>query len=402
MYVIIKTQDITLQPRVIKVIEAILEMNKQCSVVYVSSKDCDLTNLSHLQFNENFKAIDISAESQRFGSLMKLNFVKQLIKLFVLSKTIYSSRNITAYLVHDYISLCLVVVLGFFRRGKSKIFYMGDELDTDLASHKDKLLRPLLVKSTFKHLINKCATVFQADFYRKLEIENKYKVNNVKVLRNVPKLNRPRMKGIKNVREVYDIPDDYTIFVYHGVISPGRGIERSMRVVSALSTKYKCTLVVVGYGARAYIDKINKYSDSLTSINKKFIFYYHEAINHNELFEFLVGADIGLVLIENICLSYYLSAPSKLYEYMMIGLPVIASDFPEIRLINNQKPIGITVDPHNENEIINAAEKLMQKDDCYQMFKNNALALSRERYNWEYESKELKQLLCEVVSQNKI
>jgi len=279
---------------------------------------------------------------------------------------------------------------------------MGDELDTDRASYKAKLFWPLFVKFTFKHLINKCAIVFQADFYRKLEIENKYKVNSVKVLRNVPKLNRPRVKGIKNVREVYDIPDDRTVFVYHGVISPGRGIERSMKVISALSAKHKCTLVVIGYGAGAYIDKINKYADNLTSINKKFNFYYHEAINHNELFEFLMGADIGLVLIENTCLSYYLSAPSKLYEYMIIGLPVIASDFPEIRLINNQKPIGITVDPHNENEIINAAGKLMRKDTCYQMFKNNALALSRERYNWEYESKELKQLLYEIASKDKI
>ena len=48
---------------------------------------------------------------------------------------------------------------------------------------------------------------------------------------------------------------------------------------------------------------------------------------------YAASADLGIAPIENVCLSYYYCSPNKLFEYLLAGLPVIASDFPEMRHI---------------------------------------------------------------------
>ena len=41
------------------------------------------------------------------------------------------------------------------------------------------------------------------------------------------------------------------------------------------------------------------------------------------------GADVGLCMIEDCCLSYHLSLPNKFFEYISAGLPLIISPCPD-------------------------------------------------------------------------
>jgi glycosyltransferase involved in cell wall biosynthesis len=50
----------------------------------------------------------------------------------------------------------------------------------------------------------------------------------------------------------------------------------------------------------------------------------------DELLDYTGGADVGISLIENVSLSYYYSLPNKVFEYIMSGVPVVVSDFPEM------------------------------------------------------------------------
>ena len=59
---------------------------------------------------------------------------------------------------------------------------------------------------------------------------------------------------------------------------------------------------------------------------------------------YLEQCDYGLCLIEDVSLSDQLSMPNKLFEYMQAGLPVVASDLPEIASTVRDTGIGILVD----------------------------------------------------------
>jgi glycosyltransferase involved in cell wall biosynthesis len=67
--------------------------------------------------------------------------------------------------------------------------------------------------------------------------------------------------------------------------------------------------------------------------------------------ELTADADVGLILFRNTCLNHYYSLPNKLYEYMMAGVPIIASDLPEIARVIREYDIGRLVDPDDPSSI---------------------------------------------------
>ena len=74
-------------------------------------------------------------------------------------------------------------------------------------------------------------------------------------------------------------------------------------------------------------------------------------------------ADLGLILIKNTCLSYYFSTPTKLFDCIAAGLPVLTSNFPAMEnIIYNEasKPLGNSVDPENKNQILEAIKEIIQ------------------------------------------
>ena len=62
------------------------------------------------------------------------------------------------------------------------------------------------------------------------------------------------------------------------------------------------------------------------------------------LVSLISDADLAVVPIENVCLSYYYSLPNKVFEAAMAGLPILVSDFPELRQFVRQHRVGKTVD----------------------------------------------------------
>src|SRR5207245_1070413 len=57
---------------------------------------------------------------------------------------------------------------------------------------------------------------------------------------------------------------------------------------------------------------------------------FAEAVPPGQVVDSLRSADVGLSLIQPVCLSYELTLPNKLFEYLSAGLPVLGTDLPMI------------------------------------------------------------------------
>ncbi len=90
--------------------------------------------------------------------------------------------------------------------------------------------------------------------------------------------------------------------------------------------------------------------------------------------------------------------PNKLFDYMLVGLPVIASDFPLYREVVEPNRCGLIVDPSKPDQIARAMEYLIEHpQEARQMGEDGRRAV-QEKYNWERESRRLLEIYETVLN----
>ena len=89
---------------------------------------------------------------------------------------------------------------------------------------------------------------------------------------------------------------------------------------------------------------------------------------------------------------YYQKELTKFFEYMIEGIPVLASNFPVWRDLIEGNKCGLCVDPLNSQEIAEVIKHLIANPKEAQKMGENGRRAAMERYNWELEAKKLLQL----------
>jgi glycosyltransferase involved in cell wall biosynthesis len=89
--------------------------------------------------------------------------------------------------------------------------------------------------------------------------------------------------------------------------------------------------------------------------------------------------------------------PNKLFDYMLVGLPVVASDFPLYQDVVERHHCGLTIDPTRPEEIARAMEYLIEHPDEAARMGENGRRAVLETYNWEKESQKLLQIYDTVL-----
>ena len=103
----------------------------------------------------------------------------------------------------------------------------------------------------------------------------------------------------------------------------------------------------------------------------------------------------GLALPENIP-NHFGSYPTKMFEYMAIGLPVISSDFDLYKDVVDKYECGITVNPENSQAIADAIEILISNPDRALRYSNSGKE-AVENFNWKTEEEKLLDFYEQII-----
>ena len=124
-------------------------------------------------------------------------------------------------------------------------------------------------------------------------------------------------------------------------------------------------------------------------------------IGRQELAQVYARSSIGMSTILNV--GQYASLdnfPTKVYEYMAAGLPVIVSDYPFMRRSVQQDDFGIAVDPADVQAVAQAIGAILSDPQRAQQMGENGRQAALQKYNWDIELKKLLELYDSLSEQN--
>jgi glycosyltransferase involved in cell wall biosynthesis len=228
-------------------------------------------------------------------------------------------------------------------------------------------------------LIGRAAAVITVSGSISQELSHIYGVRPPVVVMNCPELINLPAEG--RLRTALNLPIGTPVVLFQGGLTAGRGLETALR---ALAQVPQALLVIVGDGPlRGPLENL---ADQLGMRDR---LKFCGKVPLQVLLEYTRDATIGLCLTENTCLNHYYSLPNKLFEYLMVGVPVFASDFPDMRQVVEASGAGIVADPANVPEIARVLSELLADPERWSTMSWRARQSAETRYNWTVESQKL-------------
>ena len=244
------------------------------------------------------------------------------------------------------------------------------------------------VRKLMGKMIERCAMPFldrivvTSDGFGRL-YEERYGVDNVVVVKNYPLRHQPGQGPDVTLKQRLGIPEDELLFIYQGLMSPGRGIDLMLPVFERGDPRKH--LVFMGFGQ--LLPRAEQYAARCRNI------HVLPGVAPHEVVRYVSTADVGFCLIERTCLSYYHTLPNKLLESLQGGVPVIVSDFPDMGAVIDQWGCGWKV-PVAEKRLAELVESIHPAEVAEK--KTQARRWAQECY-WEREVEQYLAMMHEVL-----
>ena len=198
----------------------------------------------------------------------------------------------------------------------------------------------------------------------------------------VPPAGRPR------ISEIPKRPLPYKL-IYAGLIAYREKVDIFVKSIPYLKEKISQLEVYMTKKG----EELKKVEEINNHQNLGIQFFWFET--RSKLFEFMKTCHVG-ILTSSRNKARMLGPPVKLYDYMSVGLPVVANYIGGWSEIIKREKIGVTTDDDPRN-FANGIYQLIYDEDLYYKYANNALNAIREKYNWDKATEPLVSLVRRIL-----
>jgi glycosyltransferase involved in cell wall biosynthesis len=341
---------------------------------------------------ENYDVVYLSPMSGPPEEDFILALPKSRSKVGRLATHLSLMRNLVSvradlYLLHDPELLPLGVLLSLL--GKRVVWDMHEDTYNDIKT-KDYLSPTLrVIAGELYRLVQSLAARLLSGFILAEDAYGRSLPVSLKtcVVHNYPLLNRLSPFG--------EIAKNRESLVYIGSISRNRGIFQLLDVVDKLRHRLPgIRLLLIG----PFVDP------ELEKEVRSYVF--HRAIQNNvdirgpirnvDAYPLVAQCMVGLALLLPEP-NFTSSLPTKMFEYMALGLPVIVSAFPLWEEIVHTHHVGASIDPTDTEGVADLVFHWLTHPDYYRELSDNARRAAR-RYSWETESRTLHRFVTDILS----
>lgn len=281
---------------------------------------------------------------------------------------------------HDTPLLPIAVTMAWFCR--AKVIYDAHELESDKNGQTRLIARCTLAVEKFCWLgVDGFVTVSASilSWYGdRFPRKDSALVYNSPMFSREPAADVPDCQG-RYFHRKYGFPEDRLVFVYLGLLGPGRGVETLLQVFSR--SDIQAHVVFVGRGSLRETIVNHALGNNRVHV--------HDVVPHDQVVPLVKNADYGFCMVERVSLSDYYSLPNKLFEYAFAGVPLLASNFPDMQELVERFNLGFCA--ANDAEAIAHAVIRLQDRGRQRMTSNI------ESLGWQAQAEKLRALYTRLL-----
>jgi glycosyltransferase involved in cell wall biosynthesis len=244
----------------------------------------------------------------------------------------------------------------------SRLVYDAHELYTEFDPHPPRIASALLARIE-RRLARRADAVVTVSEPIAEELRRRLGVAPIVVL-NAPELDE---------RDPPEPPEGPLRSVYQGAFGTGRPLDDLVQAIR-LAPEVLLTLRV-NRSIRDVLERVVP-ADVRERIE------VHDPVPPDGVVSALHGHHVGLLFDRPVTRNAELSAPNKLFEYLMAGLAVVAPDLPGLRWLADEE-LGVLFEAGSPKSFARALEELNADRERLSRLRANARRAAVERYNAE-------------------
>lgn len=185
-----------------------------------------------------------------------------------------------------------------------------------------------------------------------------------------------------HIRTDLGIGESTPLLIYVGKVAAGRGVSEILPLLPKLKGTIFATVGPCDDKQRQIILKQAKkvgVSDRVRIL---------PPVPFEQVVDYIRGADVGIISVEPVTLSYQYCMPNKLFEMSFANVPIVSNKLDEIEQFLAENGNGEIVDFENKNSLAYAIFKMINEKQRYVMDAERLEALAAS-YSWQAQKAKL-------------
>ena len=272
----------------------------------------------------------------------------------------------------------------------ARIVYDAHELWSRRNVRQDRILAPAVESVTEWLGVRRSAGVITVSPSIVTWMQRRFRLSTPPTLvRNIPHRVGPVPEPAQGrLRELAGLEPGTRVIGYCGGVTTGRGLEETLDALTRLDGGTH--LVMLGYGDPRYLAGLRALAAELGVADRVHLV---GPVPGPEVPAALADADVSVVYVRPICLSYRYSLPNKLFESIHAGLPVVAADLPDTAAVVRRYGIGEVFGADRPDQLADAIERVCADADDYRA----ASRAAADDLDWVHEAARLIELYTRVL-----
>lgn len=199
------------------------------------------------------------------------------------------------------------------------------------------------------------------------------------IVRNGPPPFDPPDPPLRRFHDHFDLDPGTRVVLYLGQVMDGRGLTE---LFAAIAHVDRAVLVVAGFGP-----DYERYRDGAAASPQASRIRFMEGVTPGDIPSWNSSADVSVMPVQPDTLNHRYNTPTKLFDAMGAGVPVVASDLPGIRPIVTGTGCGELCDPADPADIARAIRTVIDATPAERAaYRGRCLNAARGEYGWDHQA----------------